>query len=441
MKKIKFLAILFAACCAVSMSSCSFFAKSKILVVPAKAEALDWKEHYEEDFLAFKNKTNAFAAKFAANTYAQSAKINNFAVAPVSVFMALGMASACADGETKTELLSALGVTAQDLTENYAKLYNSLHVEHKSTNALGREKITGTLQLSNSIWLDNSLTAKNDALSALANDYYCYAHEVDFDGNNKNANDAIKNFIRKQTKGLIKRDFALDEETIFTLINTLYLKDIWNMYGDDLPFTNVAYDFKNSNGNITNKRLLRSKYITGRAYETESYSAYYTTTYHGYKIKFMLPNDGYSVADIFTEENIKTFNAVADFDAEDEVHLKRYHTRCFLPEYKASFNSDVKEILEQDFGVTSLFDEDNCDFTALTDDKPAYCDGVIHQTSLEVNKRGIEGAAITVIPGAGAPGPDEYENVYVDFIVDRAFGFILTDSYNTVIFAGVVENI
>lgn len=441
MKKIKFLAILCAACCATSMSSCSFFAKSKMLCVPAKAEELTWEEHYEENFLAFKEKTNAFSAKFASNTYAQSVKMNNFAVSPVSVFMALGMASACADGETKTELLSALGVSAQELTENYAKLYNSLHVEHKSTNAFDREKTTGTLKLSNSIWLDNSLTAKNDTLSTLANDYYCYAHEVDFDGNNKNANDAIKNFIRKQTKGLIKRNFALDEETIFTLINTLYLKDIWNMYGDELKQTSKTYTFTNSDSSTTDKRLLQGKYITGRAYETESYSAYYTTTYHGYKIKFMLPNNGYSVADIFTEENLKTFNAVADFDAEDEINLKRYHTRCFFPEYKASFNGDVKEILEQDFSLTSLFDKDNCDFTALTDDKPAYCDGVIHQTSLEVNKRGIEGAAITVIPGAGAPGPDEYENVYVDFIVDRAFGFILTDSYNTVIFAGVVENI
>lgn len=441
MKKKQFFAILYAAFLALPACSCSLFAKSKILSTPAKAEQLDWKDHYENDFVAFKNKTNAFAAKFTANTYAKSPKTQNFTVSPVSVFMALGMASACADGETKTELLSALGVSAQELTENYAKLYNSLHVKFKDTNALGREKVTGTLQLSNSIWLDNSLTAKNDTLSTLANDYYCYAHEVDFDGNNKNANDAIKNFIKKQTNGLIKRDFTLSEETIFTLINTLYLKDIWNMYGDELKQTSKTYAFANSDGSVTDKRLLQGKYITGRAYETESYSAYYTTTYHGYKIKFMLPNNGYSVADIFTEENLKTFNAVADFDAEDEIHLKRYHTRCFFPEYKASFNGDVKEILEQDFGISALFDEETCDFTALTDNDPAYCSGVIHQTALEVNKRGIEGAAITVIPGAGAPGPDEYENVYVDFIVDRAFGFILTDSYNTVIFAGVVENI
>ena len=88
-KKTQILAILCATFCTVPMSSCSFFAKSKTLVVPAKAEALDWKEHYEENFLDFKNKTNAFAAKFAASTYAQSPKMQNFTVSPVSVFMAL----------------------------------------------------------------------------------------------------------------------------------------------------------------------------------------------------------------------------------------------------------------------------------------------------------------------------------------------------------------
>jgi hypothetical protein len=60
---------------------------------------------------------------------------------------------------------------------------------------------------------------------------------------------------------------------------------------------------------------------------------------------------------------------------------------------------------------------------------------------LEVNRKGIEGAAVTIIPGAGAPGPDEYEDVYVDFLVNKAFGFILTDPYNTIIFAGVIYSI
>ncbi len=441
MKGKKLLALLCSIFCILPNCSCSLFAKSKVLAAPAKAEELKWSEHNEDNFVAFKEKANAFAAKFSSATYADYHKQSNFAISPVSVFMALGMAAECSLNETQTQILNALGVTKTQLQENYAKLYRSLNVEHTSKNVINQEKTLGMLQLSNSIWLDESLSVKQTALDSLANHYYSYAHEVDFDGDNKNANAAIKNFIKKQTKDLIKRDFNLSPETIFTLINTLYLKDVWNYNGDEIDRTREAYTFENSNGSTANQRLLEGKYITGRAYETESFVGYYTTTYHGYKIKFLLPNEGYTVEDIFTAENLEIFNALKDFDAEDEEKLLRYHTRCLFPEYKSEYNSDVKNILQQHFGITSLFEEEACDFTALTDSKPAFCSGVIHQTSLEVNRKGIEGAAITIIPGAGAPGPDEYENVYVDFVVNKAFGFILTDAYNTVIFSGVVESI
>jgi hypothetical protein len=58
-----------------------------------------------------------------------------------------------------------------------------------------------------------------------------------------------------------------------------------------------------------------------------------------------------------------------------------------------------------------------------------------------VDRRGIEGAAVTYIPMAGAPGPGEYERVYLDFIVDRAFGFVITDRNDITLFSGVVNEI
>ena len=66
---------------------------------------------------------------------------------------------------------------------------------------------------------------------------------------------------------------------------------------------------------------------------------------------------------------------------------------------------------------------------------------VIHKCALEVNKRGIEGAAVTAVIGDGAAGAPIYQNVYHDYVVDRAFGFVVTDGYGTVLFSGVVNTI
>jgi serine protease inhibitor len=71
--------------------------------------------------------------------------------------------------------------------------------------------------------------------------------------------------------------------------------------------------------------------------------------------------------------------------------------------------------------------------------EPVCCEGVIHKVSLTVDKKGIEGAAVVYIPGAGAAGPPPYEKVYHDFVVTGAFGFVITDTYGTVVFSGVIN--
>ena len=49
---------------------------------------------------------------------------------------------------------------------------------------------------------------------------------------------------------------------------------------------------------------------------------------------------------------------------------------------------------------TKLFDFEQCDFSNVSDEQLA-CDGVIHKCSIDVNDKGIEGAAVTVMPMAG----------------------------------------
>ena len=88
-----------------------------------------------------------------------------------------------------------------------------------------------------------------------------------------------------------------------------------------------------------------------------------------------------------------------------------------------------------------MFDKNAADFTSLSTYKPLFCDSVRHVTKLTVDRVGIEGAAVTILRGAGAPGPDGYENVYQDFLVDKTFGFVLTNRYDTTLFAGVIDNV
>jgi serpin B len=118
-----------------------------------------------------------------------------------------------------------------------------------------------------------------------------------------------------------------------------------------------------------------------------------------------------------------------------------HYTRAIFPEYKADYDDDISDILKNDLGIRTIFDENRSDFSGITD-TPAYCSKVIHKCSLDVNRKGIEGAAVTIVALDGTSGPlEEYEKVYHDFVVNRAFGFVITDSYGAVLFSGVVNGI
>lgn len=432
------LAVMGVGAVALSFAGCNSSDTGKCVVLgkPVAAQQFDYAERKDEGFIAIKQKAANFAYKFSAAAYSNSEEDGNFSVAPVSVFSALSLAAECAGGETRGELLAALDVDYNGLSDNFLKLYRSLNGEYKSSGG----SLEGAFRLSNSVWINDGVQYNEDCVNSLSQKYFAYSYSADFANDNANANKAVRSFINDSTNGLIDRDFELSSETLFTLVNALYLKDIWNMYGDELSLTADKYVFTESDGNTEQLNLLSGGYVDGRVRQCDGYSTFFTQTLNGYKIKFIMPEAGRSVGELFTAETLAAVNGMQDFEAADDVNKINYHTRCLFPEFKTSYDGNITDILKNDFNVNKIFDASSCDFSSFTQNA-AYCQNVRHVNTLTVNRKGIEGAAVTVLPVAGTPGPGEYTDVYEDFVVDRAFGFILTDACDTVLFSGIVNKV
>ncbi|MBE6668781.1 MAG: serpin family protein [Ruminococcaceae bacterium] len=435
----KFISLILVLTICLAFSSCAVNPENYSLALAAKAIEVEYSDAKEESYENFLDKLDAFASKLTYEVYADSNKQSNICISPVSVYMALALATECSGGETRDEILNAVGVT-YDEVKNFTKvLYAFSNREYYYTNMMNNKKILAFEELANSIWVDKNTTLKEDGINDLASNFNCDLFSVNF--KTSEGEKAINAYIKDKTHGVIDSDLDLSPETLITLINTFYLKEVWNEDGDELKFTDKAYDFKNADGSMINTKLLQGYYFNGNIYEGEGYTSFYTRTEHGFDIKFILPTDGHTLEEVFTSDNIYNINNLGDYGYIDEENKLLHHTRVFFPEYKASFDGDLAEILKNDFGINDLFDFEQCDLSNVTDEKLA-CDGVIHKCSIDVNDRGIEGAAVTVMPMAGAAGPlDGYEEVYHDYIVDRAFGFVITDSYGAVLFAGVVNSV
>ena len=405
------------------------------LLKPAVEEV---KEDYvlknSKEYKSFMEKLELFSAKLTVEIYKDTDKTSNLAISPISIYMALAMAISGSNGTTKREMLDAVGVTETEVLEFTKHLYaytNSVYYD-------GAEKVAAISELSNSIWIDNNIRLKEKGINVLAESFNADSYYVPFYNDNTAANQAFVDYVKSKSRGLIVPASKLEKETLFVLVNTYYMKEVWNEYGDDLKSTEESYDFKNSDGYVIKKALLQSPYTIGKMYEAESYSHYYTQTEHGYKIKFIVPKDGYTLEDVFTVDNLVNINSMNSYALNWEEGY-RYNTRVLFPSFEAEYAKDIKPILEDKFNIRVLF-ANGCDMSNLSD-VDMLCSAVIHQAKLKVDESGIEGAALTYIAMDNATACPPEVDVYLDYIVDRAFGYVLTDYSGTILFSGVVNTI
>ena len=393
---------------------------------------------YNQDYLEFKEKIRVFSSRISVSFINSDYNLNkNIAISPLSIEMCLGLAVYCANGQTRTEILDALGVSYITFNTYYKVLFNELSSLTKDPAG----DISSELSLTNSIWIDDDINLSEKGLDDLKNNYYCHSFSADFDGNNEDTTRAIEYFIEQKTHGLITPNLQFSPETFFVLMNTLYLKDIWNEFGGELTTTS-EYKFKNANGISSNKELLQGYYSGGKALETDDYSAFYTGTTHGKYIYFVKPNEGNALKDVFNKEAMQNVLDQDNYIYQDDEKLERYHTNCVFPEFKADADINLIPMFTRDLNVTSMFDPMRCDFSnIMKEPTPGYIEQFKHIAKLEVNRKGIEGAAVTYMAYAGAVGPDEYKDVYETFVVDQEFGFILTNYCGDIIFSGAVTNI
>ena len=212
----KFKALLSCALGAAMLCGCANVGKSTLLATPAQPSAFTYTDSDTDNFQTVSSGVNAFSARFAEAVYAEYEGDANFAVAPVSVYMALALASVCAAGDTRAQLLSALGTTEEELAANFAYLYSSLN----------RSYTGGQIAAANSIWMQEGPDFIDACLKALAGEYFCYPYAADFRGDNINANAALRHFISEATN-VPEFEAEYDEDVKGVLSDTFGIEDFF----------------------------------------------------------------------------------------------------------------------------------------------------------------------------------------------------------------------
>lgn len=202
------------------------------------------KDYQTEGYQVFLRKIQAFSSKLTYATYLKSNKEENFCISPISVYMALALAIEITDGNTREEILKAVGVTYEEVLQFTRYLYAFANETIYSRE--NPEEAIAMKELHNSLWVERNAPLLDTGVNSLANQYHCDLYRVPFKTDLAAAEKELNDYINEKTHGLIKGGIKPSVDTCMILLNTFYLKDIWNEEGEELILTNDTYEFTNS---------------------------------------------------------------------------------------------------------------------------------------------------------------------------------------------------
>ena len=344
---------------------------------------------------------------------------NNRVYSPVSLWFALAMLAETTDGNTRQQVLDALGASDTEQLREWADiLWHTLYLDDG----------TATSLLGTSIWLNESVGFHQDTLDSLAQHYYTGSFQVPM-GTDK-ADNALSAWVSEQTKGLIGSDGKVLEtnaDTLAVLASTLYYKAGWRDEFD--PSATKEDLFTTADGTETKVEFMH-KTQDATFLRQDGYQAASLSTTFGEMI-FILPDEGASPADLLADPEFLT--EATDF--ENGIYGE---VQWSVPKFDVSSDLDLKPTLEG-LGMTDVWDQERADFSPLTDLKPVWLDQAKQIARVQVGEQGVEAAAVTLLlDSAGAAPPEDRQLCIMN--LNRPFLFLIR-AEGVTLFVGVVEQV
>lgn len=346
----------------------------------------------------------------------------NTLLSPLSVTLALSMTANGAAGDTREEFETLLGADVDALNKNAASLLADYLALEGSTQSA----------IANSLWVDEMLTANDLFLERCAAFYEAGVYQADLGA--EGTRNAVNDWIDQVTRGMIPQMLQkpLAEDTALLLVNALWLKTAWAEEFD--PNDTDTHPFTAADGTVTDTDFLSNGVRTEGYFRTET-AAGVVLPYDDGRLAFMavLPDGG---LDGWLEElDGETFSHLLDSAEDTLVYLR-------MPKFEAEWGGSLSDALK-DLGLESAFAPGQADFSALGSVEggaPLFVSSVDHRAKIEVNEKGTEAAAATVVAvPAGAPAAPVDP---VELCLDRPFCYAVVDLERGVpLFLGTFETV
>lgn len=344
---------------------------------------------------------------------------------PISLYYALALTAAGAEGDTAAQLYDLLGSDRDTVTEESGKLFRFLYHDDKNS----------VLTIANSIWMDSEvqgipITYAEDYKKTAVDDYYSSLFTADFAS--KETGKAIEKWISDATRGKLSYAPEVSDDAMMAIINTIYLKAAWQ--DEFSKITTRKETFTRADGTEEQTDFMHQ---TTEAYfhRGEGYTAA-SLPLRGNGVRevvFVLPDEGVTVDDILNgDDPFQSFRTAAD--SYEDWDKCWWEIAWSVPKFEYDSKLDMVEALKA-LGVTDAFVSDVADFSRMSDAPAPFISKVLQGTHIGMDEEGVEAAAYTVIGlECGAAAPMNLEQVEMN--LNRPFLYSIIGGNGATLFTG-----
>lgn len=345
----------------------------------------------------------------------------NRVCSPLNIYMALSMLAAVTGGETRQQILDALGAESLDALQKQAA---QLWAENSWDDGL----VTSTL--ANSIWLRDGYNYNSETLQKLGEDFYASAFSGEMGSDAYN--NILRDWINEHTGNLLTEQagkLELNADTVLALVSTLYYSASWH---DKFSSAATTQDvFHAPNGDVSTDFLHSSDSNT--VYYGDGFSAIGLSLENSGRMWLLKPDEGVDAAELLQNEDTLGFLLANG----EWSQTQRAIVNLSLPKFDVSSDLDILDTLAQ-LGMTDVLDGIKSDFTPLTaaNDSLALTQAK-HAARVKIDEDGCEAAAYTIlgVEATAMMGPEDE----IDFTLDNPFVFAITGIDGLPLFVGLVN--
>ena len=353
----------------------------------------------------------------------QGAGDENRVCSPLNIYMALSMLAAVTGGETRQQILDALGAESLDALQKQAA---QLWAENSWDDGL----VTSTL--ANSIWLRDGYNYNSETLQKLGEDFYASAFSGEMGSDAYN--NILRDWINEHTGNLLTEQagkLELNADTVLALVSTLYYSASWH---DKFSSAATTQDvFHAPNGDVSTDFLHSSDSNT--VYYGDGFSAIGLSLENSGQMWLLKPDEGVDAAELLQNKDaLGLLLANGNWS-----QTQRARVNLSLPKFDVSSDLDILDTLAQ-LGITDVMDGGKSDFTPLTTANDSLeLTQAKHAARVKIDEDGCEAAAYTILAvcETAAMPPEEI----VEFTLDAPFLFAIPGADGLPLFAGIVNQV